>query len=834
MTSGSERLKGSTFRSGGLALWMIALFALLIRWVHLFIVKDTDLVQIQIIDAAFYHSWAVAISNGEIIGNHTFFMSPLYSYLAGLVYAIIGAAPVRLMALQGLMGVGTVLLVFRWGSLLAGRTVGLVAAALTAVYAPFIFYETTLLTSTLILLLGVVILNLTEAVLRKTSTLNLLLLGGVIGLSALARPLVLIFVPLLFLVLIIDNRDTWIKRSIWLTVGVLILLIPVGIRNLAVGGDFTLTTSSAGMNFYVGNNPEATGLYWEAPFLTSIEPQYEDEDYRRVASKAVERELSTREAGQYWFNRSLDWMIHAPLSYLKLLGRKIFYFWNRAEFANNVSIYYGKEVSPIIAYNPFGFWLIGPLGLAGLILLWRRLGWKRARVPVLWVFAYFAGCVIFFVASEYRLAAVPALIVGVAYLLVEIYNYLKAHRVEPAMRLLALGLLFMPLSNLRTDFIYSGENPRMDYFNFGNTLLKQDKSFEAISRFQRSLAIDPYFAEGMMRLAEAYSRAGMNEQAIEIGKRVGLENPESIIEIVQAQALQEAYALLGEGKFNDAMDEFAFAGLDDNEASAETTRVHQINDAQAALKDGRPERALKMLKQVNANDDSSGTVDPVLLHNIAALSLRMGVLDSAEHYATEVLELDSMNVPAAYLLTRILNASGRWEEAERLIMRVTPDAAGMQDKLNVVRAKMDSLITLKQWNRALEAYGEYGKLGFAMHPEDKVRVGQVQLEIGNLELALKLLTEAEAAGVDDPDLFFHQGRSFSALGRSDEAIAAVQKCLAVEPDHIQARIFLARLYISQNKIKQAWSELEAVSHFEIIDPELAEEYGGLVDSLKAL
>ena len=56
----------------------------------------------------------------------------------------------------------------------------------------------------------------------------------------------------------------------------------------------------------------------------------------------------------------------------------------------------------------------------------------------------------------------------------------------------------------------------------------------------------------------------------------------------------------------------------------------------------------------------------------------------------------------------------------------------------------------------------------------------------------------------------------------------------VKPDHIPARIFLARLYISQNKIKQAWSELEAISHLEIIDPELAGEYGGLVDSLKAL
>ncbi|HHE46149.1 MAG TPA: tetratricopeptide repeat protein, partial [Bacteroidetes bacterium] len=520
---------------------------------------------------------------------------------------------------------------------------------------------------------------MTETTFRKKGALNFLLLGGVIGLTALARPLVLIFVPLLFLAFILDDKADWVKRSLWLTAGVLILLIPVGIRNLAVGGEFTLTTSSAGMNFYVGNNPEATGLYWEAPFLSSVEPQYEDEDYRRVASEAMERELSTGEAGQYWFNRSLDWIIHEPFSYLKLLGRKVFLFWNRAEFANNISIYYGRQVSPIIAYNPFGFWLIGPLGLAGLILLWRKRGWKRVRVPLLWIFTYFAGSVIFFVASEYRLAALPALIICAAYLLVEIFNHLKERRMEPAMRLVALGLLFMPLSNFRTSFIYHGENPRMDYFNLGNTLLKQGKNLEAVSRFQRSLAIDPYFAEGLMKLAEAYSRAGMNDKAIEIGRRAGLEKPESIIDMIQVQALQEAYSLMEEGKFEAALDEFNFAGLDMAQASAETTRVYQLKDARTALKEGHPDKALELFKQVNAGDDSSGTVDPILLHNIASLYLRMGVLDSAEHYACEALEVDSMSAPTAYLMARILNASGRWEEAERLIMRVTPDAFGMKD-----------------------------------------------------------------------------------------------------------------------------------------------------------
>jgi len=831
MAIGSENFEVSGIRSGGATLWMIAALALVLRWVHLFIVKDSDLVQVLIIDSAFYHKWAVAISQGEPLGHHTFFMSPLYPYLTGLVYAILGAVPARMLALQGLIGVATVLLTYRWGARLAGRTVGLVTAGLAAVYAPFIFYETTLLTATLILFLSAIILNLSETVLKGRRRVHLWLLGGVIGLSALARPLVLIFVPLLYLVFMLDDRTSWLKRSLLVTAGVFVLLIPIGVRNFLVGGEFTLTTSSAGMNFYVGNNPEATGLYWEAPFLSSVEPQYEDEDYRRAASEAVGRELTTREAGSYWFERSLDWIVHQPLDYLKLLGTKVFYFWNRAEFANNISIYYGKRVSPIIGFNPFCFWLIGPLGLGGLILLCLRRGWKRARIAILWVAVYFVGGCLFFISSEYRLPALLPLLLGSAYLLVEIVRSFRERRFEPALRLIALGLVFVPLTNFRTDFIHRGENPRMDIFNIGNTLLKQNKPREAVSKFQQALEVDPYFAEGLMRLAEAYSRAGMTEKAIEIGRQAGLERPESILEIIKVHAMNEAYALLNEGNFKGAMDEFAFAGFDSAQATAETTRVSRLTEARTYIRDGNPVKSLELLLLVYSEDK---TPDPMLLHNIASIYWRIGALDSAEHYAAEALTADSMSVPTVYLMARILNSSGRWEEAERLIMRVNPNVSGSEDKLNAVRAQMDSLTDLGQWEQALEAYGTYGRLGFMILPEDKIRLGRLHLEIGNLEQALMLLTEAEDAGFHGADLYYNKSRSLAGLARTEEAVGAAQRSLAVVPDFVAARIFLTRLYIAQGRMTEAWHELEAISHLEIIDIKLANEFESLVDSLKAL
>ena len=43
--------------------------------------------------------------------------------------------------------------------------------------------------------------------------------------------------------------------------GAALVLLPVGLRNLAVGGEFHLTKSQFGPNFYIGNGPQADGGY---------------------------------------------------------------------------------------------------------------------------------------------------------------------------------------------------------------------------------------------------------------------------------------------------------------------------------------------------------------------------------------------------------------------------------------------------------------------------------------------------------------------------------------------------------------------------------------------
>ena len=81
------------------------------------------------------------------------------------------------------------------------------------------------------------------------------------------------------------------------------LLLPVAIRNAAVGGGFYLTTSQFGSNFFIGNNPASDGTYMSLRPGRGA-PEFERLDATELAQKAVGRTLTPGEVSDYWFDRS--------------------------------------------------------------------------------------------------------------------------------------------------------------------------------------------------------------------------------------------------------------------------------------------------------------------------------------------------------------------------------------------------------------------------------------------------------------------------------------------------------------------------------------------------
>ena len=93
------------------------------------------------------------------------------------------------------------------------------------------------------------------------------------------------------------------------TAGVLLALVPVTARNVAVAGEWSPVSSHGGLNFYIGNNPQADGTYSGVPGITpNIAGQ--QEDARRVAEHAEGRPLSDGEVSAHFYGQ---WDRVAPL-----------------------------------------------------------------------------------------------------------------------------------------------------------------------------------------------------------------------------------------------------------------------------------------------------------------------------------------------------------------------------------------------------------------------------------------------------------------------------------------------------------------------------------------
>ena len=148
--------------------------------------------------------------------------------------------------------------------------------------------------------------------------------------------------------------------------GLAIVLLPVAIRNYAVGGGFYLTTSQFGPNFFIGNNPQADGTYMSLRFGRGA-PEYERTDATELAEHAAGRTLTPAEVSSYWTGRALAFVTGQPGAWLRLMGRKVALLFNATEMLDTEAQESHAEWSwPLRLGGLIGhFGLLTPLAVAG-------------------------------------------------------------------------------------------------------------------------------------------------------------------------------------------------------------------------------------------------------------------------------------------------------------------------------------------------------------------------------------------------------------------------------------------------------------------------------------
>ena len=259
-------------------------------------------------------------------------------------------------------------------------------------------------------------------------------------------------------------------------------------RNFLVGGEWLLTTSSAGMNFYVGNHPEANGIYAQVDFLPSAEPDLEREAFILEAEARTGRELTPAQASRFWLAAGLRFAVENPLAYLVLQGRKLYMFWNGVEAQNNLSLYLARDFVPLLRWCVLGWGLVAPLAVVG----WATS--RRSSLLDLYLATYLAACLLFFMASEYRLPVVPVLLLYAACWIANA----AAWATSGAHRRLLGSCLLVALVALPVNYRDAGAErltrKRVDYYNFGALYQRRGNWAAAENMFRAALRIDPSFA----------------------------------------------------------------------------------------------------------------------------------------------------------------------------------------------------------------------------------------------------------------------------------------------------------------------------------------------------
>lgn len=519
-----------------LALFWAVTFA--IKLIVLLQLKDHVLLQVNATDdSAAYFGLAQRVVAGDLgLGPGLYYVSPLYIYfLAFVTWA--GASIDGARIVQILLGTGTVALVFATAREWFGERSAWIAAGLAALTGLFTFYEVLILQASLDPFLTAAVLWLLAMALRRPQAHWPVLTGVAGGLFMLNRPNVLVAVVGMAAVLAVARQ--W-RPMLLLAAGVLIALTPVGIRNAVVAHEASLLPSHGGLNFYIGNNADANGLFRTVPGVSpTIEGQARDT--RRVAEAALKRPLTDGEVSLYFSGLAIGWIREHPIAWLRLFAVKVGYVFNAQHIPLPLSYpFFAYDAGSILRFLFVGPWCLIPLGLVGLVGSYWLVEPRPGKNYLIWaafVPLYALSVALFFTSERYRLPLLVPLTIGAGAAVHQIIQLVAARRLRTLAPLAAALAVLLVACNWRLDMV-DGDGRGEERVHMAENLARAGDATGALDWLGRALQVYPYTSLAHYRVGVQLANAGQHPQAVaELGEALRLDPGAPALELALGQAL---------------------------------------------------------------------------------------------------------------------------------------------------------------------------------------------------------------------------------------------------------------------------------------------------------
>ena len=698
---------------------LLGLLALILRLVYLEQIRDSLFFNIPIVDAKTYVEDGLYLSSQSWIGRPTpFWQPPLYPYLLSLFFWFFEQSLYLPRLFQALLGSGICVFIYILGLRVFSFPVAFGAGLVAAFYGPLIYFGGELLPTILAIFLNLLLLLHLS---RQPSPARwpYLVSGLLLGICALAVANILLFLPFLLFWLWSTSKRAHIVLPRILQQGVLLLLgcglviAPVALRNYLIGGDLVLISHNAGINFYIGNNPDYDHTVNIRPgqdWIDLIGSPEREAGIERPSSKS-----------RFFFARSWEYITDAPLDYLKLMGRKLYLFWHGDEIRRNLDPYFARRDSTLLQVLlwkfglAFPFGLVGPFALLGLAFFWCS---KEGRTPegrllLFFILAYMLSVILFFVTARYRLPAVPILLLFAAFGLYRLWH--TSHL--PWVLVGVVGVIV--LTNLgagRMDI--AGDTQQR--FWMGYAYDKKGMVANAMREYRAVIEDRPDHRNALLSLANIYNAKAQHADAIELYHQYLRFYPETV----------PTRFLLGNAYLGTQLYQEAIAVYSDLVPLQPQWAALHGRLGYAYLMAGQPQRAVQAYRRtLDLQPDSS-----LVRYQLARLYQETGEIDAAEKECRILLDQEPENPKHHTLLANFLIKREGVEKGANPLSR-SPQLLEAEDLLlqaigldaNSVQTRWSLGLLLARQKRYSEAIEHFEKI-LLLSPTDF----EVHRHLGNL------------------------------------------------------------------------------------------------------
>ncbi len=657
-------------------LWIGAIFllAFFLRLIYLYQFKQNPFYDSPVIDALSHYLFAKRIAAGDwMIKGVVTPRVPLYVYFLAIIFKFLGSGFTAARVVQMFLGAFNCILVYCLGKKVFSRNVGIISACICSVYGVFIYFDAQLLNVGLSLFFNIGLLLALLYTIDKPKMSKWLGCGVIFSLALQISANAILFFPLMLIWIYIYNKKHSIGSKIFkygrfltlviTTIGVVLILTPFALRNVMQGGDFVLLSSTGGINLYIGNNAHADGK-------TAIPPS-RDYSYRgwkdnvwvssiKVAERIQGRKMKPSEVSDFWTSRAVQFVVSNPLTWVKLLVRKCYYFFNAYEIPENQSIYFFKIWSPLLqmlvfsrGFISFPFGIICPLALLGIAVSFKKD--KSVILLNLFILSQFLLMIIFFVVSRYRIAVVPIFIIFASYAIVWLFGKIKRKNYKIfSLSLIFLFMMFVFVNSRLFDV--DEDNKSRWLFNLGNAFSYKGQTQKALKSFISAQKLDPANLDAVYNQGVLYLEGRQYDKAIaKFQETIEIDPDDS------AAYSNIGIALARGNKIDAAMQYYSKALEIDPEDVATMTNMGAAYIAKKQFVE-----ALEILQKAVTIDDS---FSPAFNH-LGVVYEKLERFDDANKCYLKAIELNGEYLEAYYNLAGFYKRKGMKDKEKEMLREV--------------------------------------------------------------------------------------------------------------------------------------------------------------------